>query len=63
MGLTVNLDKCKLLSPNGLREDTSPLPISDRGTPQVVLGTPFGSQEAVRVFLVQVRAKHHRGLE
>ena len=63
LGLTVNLDKCKLWSPNGLREDTSPLPISDWGTPQVVLGTPFGSQEAVRVFLGQVRAKHHRALE
>ena len=63
LGLSVNLAKCKLWSPQGLQEDTAPLSLEDWSTPQVVLGTPFGSREAVRLFLSQVRAKHHRALE
>ena len=63
LGLSVNLAKCKLWSPHALQEDTAPLSLEDWSTPQVVLGTPSGSREAARLFLSQVRAKHHRALE
>jgi hypothetical protein len=59
LGLKVNLSKCKLWSPQGLLVAESPIPTMEWETPKVVLGTPFGSKEAQRQFLGEIRGKHH----
>ena len=59
MGLTVNPGKCALWSPASILDIEGSVPVVDWTSPKKVLGTPFGTQEAVRKFLAKRRAAHH----
>lgn len=60
LGLRVNLSKCRLWSPNGLNSFDAPISLVDWDIPKKVLGTPFGSEEAIAQFLQDTRSKHHK---
>ena len=50
-------------SPEGILTVESPVPVKDRSSKKIVLGTPFGTAETVRLFLDEVRSRHHHLLQ
>jgi hypothetical protein len=62
LGLKVNLAKCKIWSPQDVAGGC-PIPVVEWSSPKAVLGTPFGSEAAIRQFLSETRAKHHALLQ
>ena len=59
LGLSVNLAQCCMWTPQGTHAPNSPVPTPSWDEVKVVLGVPFGSAAAQRLFLEQLQDKHH----